>query len=586
MQYKTKLTLKIFWQHVSKYKAAVFSLFTLVLVGSAANMSAPYLYKLFFDELAGSLPIELKIARMKLIIVWVLVIYMFDWVIWRAAAFVNSWLQTRMMADLANTCFNYLHKHSVAFFEDNFVGSLAKRINRFYKTFEIIADNITWQLIPLVTEIALVILVLGYRNIYLGISILAWSVLYCCFNYLFSKYKLKYDVQRSAQDTRVTGVLADTITNETNIKLFSAFQREAKNFANETDRLRYLRRFTWDLAAIFEGIQILLMIFLEFGVFMIATDLWQKHIITVGDFVLIQAYLLKVFQRIWDFGKIIRDYYEAMADAEEMTEILDTPHEIVDVKKAAALKVAHGEINFNNVSFYYHHTRPIMEHLNMNIKPGERVAFVGPSGAGKSTLVKLLLRVADTTGGKVEIDGQNIKKVTQDSLHREISLVPQNPMLFHRTLFENIRYGKPDATLEQVIEAAKLAHCHEFIADFPDQYETYVGERGVKLSGGERQRVAIARAILKNSPILVLDEATSSLDSESESFIQDALQTLMKGKTVIVIAHRLSTIMKMDRILVIDNGKIIEEGSHAELVKKKGGLYHKLWKYQAGGFIE
>ncbi len=456
-------------------------------------------------------------------------------------------------------------------------------MNRFYKTFEIVADNITWQLTPLITEIVLVIVVLGLRNMYLGVAILLWSVLYCIINYFFSKYKLKYDVQRSAQDTRVTGVLADTITN---IKLFSAFDREAKNFANETDRLRYLRRFTWDLAAIFEGVQILLMIFLEFGVFMIATDLWKKGIITVGDFVLIQAYLLKVFQRIWDFGKIIRDYYEAMADAEEMTEILDTPHEITDAKNAAALKIKTGEINFNDVSFHYHHTRPIIEHFNLTIKPGERVAFVGPSGAGKSTLVKLLLRTVDTTAGKIEIDGQNIKKVTQESLHNEISLVPQNPMLFHRTLFDNIRYGKPDATLEEVIEAAKLAHCHEFISEFPDQYNTYVGERGVKLSGGERQRVAIARAILKNSPILVLDEATSSLDSESESFIQDALQTLMTGKTVIVIAHRLSTIMKMDRIIVVDNGKILEEGSHTDLVKKRGGLYHKLWKYQAGGFIE
>lgn len=586
MEYKNKLTLKIYWQHVSKYKAAVFGLILLVFIGSVANMSGPYLYKFFFDALASNIPIDERIAQMKLIVVWVLVIYMADWIVWRSSAFLNSWLQTRMMADLANTCFNYLHKHSVGFFENNFVGSLAKRVNRFYRTFEIIADNITWQLTPLITEVVLVIIVLGFRNFYLGVAILVWSVVYCIINYAFSAYKLKYDVQRSAQDTRVTGVLADTITNESNVKLFSAFDREAANFARETDRLRYLRRLTWDLSAVFEGIQILLMIILEFGIFMIAIDLWREGTITVGDFVLIQAYLLKVFQRIWDFGKIIRDYYEAMADAEEMTEILDTPHEIVDAKGAKGLTVKQGEINFNDISFHYHQTRSIIDHFNLNIAPGERVAFVGPSGAGKSTLVKLLLRIVDTTGGKVEIDGQNIKKVTQDSLHEQISLVPQNPMLFHRTLFENIRYGKPDATLEEVIEAAKLAHCHEFISEFPDGYDTYVGERGVKLSGGERQRVAIARAILKNSPILVLDEATSSLDSESEAFIQDALETLMKGKTVIVIAHRLSTIMKMDRIVVIDNGKIIEEGTHQELVKKEGGMYHKLWKYQAGGFIE
>lgn len=586
MKSKSKITLKIYWAHVSKYKWYMFLLLFMVAFGSVLNMMGPYLYKFFFDILGTADPVALKVVKMKTIVWWVFLIYTFDWFVWRGITFLNSWFQTRMMADLADTCFRHLHKHSIGFFENNFVGSLAKRVNRFYRTFEIIADNITWHLVPLLTEVIVVIVILGMRNIYLGLAILVWSIMYCAINYFFSQYKLKYDTQRSEQDTKVTGVLADTITNESNIKLFAAFDRELKNFQKETDKLRYLRRFTWDLAAVFEGVQILLMIFLEFGIFYFAVDVWRQGDITVGDFVLIQAYLLKVFWRIWDFGKLIRDYYEAMADAEEMTDILETPHEIVDVKNAKNLEVKNGAINFKEVSFYYHKTRPIIKQFDLSIKAGERVAFVGPSGAGKSTLVKLLLRMVDVTSGKVIIDGQDIKKVTQDSLHEHISLVPQNPMLFHRTLLENIRYGKPDATEEEVIEAAKLAHCHEFINEFPEKYNTYVGERGVKLSGGERQRVAIARAILKNSPILVLDEATSSLDSQSESYIQDALETLMKEKTVIVIAHRLSTIMKMDRILVINNGRITEEGSHKELVKKQGGLYHKLWQYQAGGFIE
>jgi ABC-type multidrug transport system fused ATPase/permease subunit len=268
-----------------------------------------------------------------------------------------------------------------------------------------------------------------------------------------------------------------------------------------------------------------------------------------------------------------------------MTKILTMPHEITDIPKAKKLKIKEASVVFDNVKFNYNETRTILSDFNLNVKSHEKLALVGPSGAGKSTIVKLLLRQHDVTDGHILIDGQDIAKVTQESLWDAVSLVPQEPLLFHRTLMENIRYGKPDASDDEVVEAAKLAYCHEFISSFPEGYGTFVGERGVKLSGGERQRVAIARAILRNAPILVLDEATSSLDSESEGLIQAALTNLMKGKTVIVIAHRLSTIMKMDRIIVVSGGKISEEGSHDELLKHEHGLYKKLWDLQAGGFV-
>ena len=325
---------------------------------------------------------------------------------------------------------------------------------------------------------------------------------------------------------------------------------------------------------------------LVLGLMYLAIRMWQKGILTVGDFILIQTYVLNIVSRIWDFGRIVQHMYEDFADADEMTKILNTPHEIVDIPKAKGLSVKTGNIIFDKISFYYHNTRPVFKNFNLNISPKEKVALVGPSGAGKTTIVKLILRMYELSSGKITIDNQDIAKVTQESLWKNISMVPQDPILFHRSLMENIRYGKPVAKDREVILAAKLAHCHEFISGFPDGYNTYVGERGVKLSGGERQRVAIARAILRNAPVLVLDEATSSLDSESEHYIQDALAHLMRDKTVIVIAHRLSTIMKMDRIVVIDGGKIVEEGTHKQLLENKSGHYYKLWNFQAGGFIQ
>jgi ABC-type multidrug transport system fused ATPase/permease subunit len=264
---------------------------------------------------------------------------------------------------------------------------------------------------------------------------------------------------------------------------------------------------------------------------------------------------------------------------------MHTPHEIKDLPGAKELAVSLAKIEYKDVHFSFNQTREVLKGIDLTIHQKEKIALIGPSGAGKSTFVKLLLRLYDLTSGEIAIDDQDIKHVTQESLRKNISLVPQDPILFHRTLKENIRYGRRDATDEEVYEAARLAHCDEFIRGLPQGYDTYVGERGIKLSGGERQRVAIARAILKNAPILILDEATSSLDSESEFLIQDALDTLMKGKTVIVIAHRLSTIRKMDRIIVLEDGKIREEGTHDYLLGQEESLYKKLWNLQAGGFI-
>lgn len=290
--------------------------------------------------------------------------------------------------------------------------------------------------------------------------------------------------------------------------------------------------------------------------------------------------------RIWSLGRNMRNLYQAFSDATEMLNIIEQPLDIQDAPDAKPLIVKEGAIRFDRVDFAYHDGQDVLADCSLSIAPHEKVAVVGPSGAGKSTITKLLLRLYDVTGGAITIDSQDIAKTTQESVRHAIAFVPQDPSLFHRSLRDNIRYGRPDATDEEVREAARQAHCLEFLERYPEGFDTLVGERGVKLSGGERQRIAIARAILKDAPILVLDEATSSLDSESEALIQDALKKLMEGKTVIAIAHRLSTIMHMDRIIVMESGNIVLSGTHEELLAKESNLYKKLWEIQAGGFIE
>jgi ATP-binding cassette, subfamily B, bacterial len=582
MKQYTKQTFAIFWNHAKKYQVSLWGTIISITLASVLGVVSPYIYKLIFDGLGNNPSKEYIIGLLG----WLALLYAGEWIFWRSAGFLDSYFQTSVMRDLANTCFAYMHKHSFNFFNNNFVGSLVKRINRFYRAFEGIADRLTWDLLPVIINVTVITIVLSYRSIIFGVIIFAWVIIYIFVNITFSRYKLKYDIRRSELDTKVTGFIADTITNQSNIKLFSSYKREGRAFGKLAKQLTDLRRLTWDMSTGFEAVQAFLMVGLELVLMYLAIGFWFDGSVTTGDLVLLQAYLLRVFLKIWDFGRIIRDFYEQLADAAEMTEILETPLEIKDRRNAKHLIVTKGNIEFQNVSFYYHKTRPVFKKLYLKIKAGKRVAFVGPSGAGKSTIVKMLLRIHDIARGHILIDGQKIKSVTQDSLHEAVSLVPQDPILFHRTLMENIRYGKPDATDEQVFQAARHAHCDEFINQFPEGYATQVGERGVKLSGGERQRVAIARAILRNAPILVLDEATSSLDSESEALIQDALETLMKNKTVIVIAHRLSTIMSMDRIVVIDAGDIAEQGTHKQLTNKKNGLYKKLWKLQAGGFIE
>ena len=309
--------------------------------------------------------------------------------------------------------------------------------------------------------------------------------------------------------------------------------------------------------------------------------------ISVATLVLIVNYAQTVQGELWNINSILKNINRVFGDAHEMTLILDTIDDVVDIPEAQILIMNQASVDFDNISFRHKDAKDeIFTNFNLKVEPGERIGLVGVSGSGKTTLTKLLLRFADVNSGEITVSGQNIRNITQQSLRENIAYVPQETSLFHRSIAENIAYGKPDATQAEIEQAAKLANAHEFIIDMPEGYETLVGERGVKLSGGQRQRIAIARAILKDAPILVLDEATSALDSESEALIQSALERLMKGRTSIVIAHRLSTVASLDRIVVLQNGKIVEQGSHHALLEQKDGVYHHLWSRQSGAFME
>jgi len=578
-----KKTLAIYWQHAKKYRGYVVGSFGLLLLAVIAEISGPYFYKQFINIVAGYNVLQYKL--LVTVLVFALIARTIRSYAHRTKDFLVAFLEARVMADLNITCFNYIHLNSYSFFSDNFIGSLVNKVKKMERGFEVVYDRILEDFTRSFLSIVFIVVILSFRDWLLGLSVLIWSLSYTASIYYFSLYKLKYDLKKAELDTKMTGQLADTFTNNTNIKLFSNYQKETKDFQKINEDHYNIRRYSWNLMNYLELFQSTLMIVLEVVIMFLAIKLWRQHDLTVGDFTLIQLYIIGLFDRLWGMGKQVRMFYEAIADASEMTEILLEPHEVKDASNADKLTIKNAGIKFQDVSFSYHRAAGVLSRFNLELKAGERVALIGPSGGGKSTIVKLLFRFHDLQGGKILIDGQDISKVTQDSLRDNLGLVPQDPILFHRTLMENIRYGKLSATDEEVIAAARAAHAHEFISASRKGYNTFVGERGIKLSGGERQRVAIARAILKNAKVLVLDEATSSLDSESEHYIQDALKNLMVNKTVIVIAHRLSTIMQMDRIIVLEDGKITEQGKHEELLKEQEGTYQRLWHIQAGGFV-
>lgn len=587
MKVTVKDTLTIYWRAVRNHRISLSVAFVGIVIGNIFNVIQPIYYKKFFDVLVLPQSPDALYPRLLSLFTILIGLSLATWLFYRITDFANTFFQTGVIADLKEHAFSALLHHSYTFFSNSFAGALVRRVNRLaFDGFEIFADRMLWTLTPLLVNLVGVTIVLWMTLPPFAIAFTVWFAIFVCLQILLCLWKMKYDIIRGEKDTRNSAILSDALSNHTSIQLFARKKFEFKKFREVNQDLRNMMRLTWNLSATIDAIQFILFMIIEFGILYLALRAWRHGDMTVGTFVLLQSYLIQIFGRLWDFGRAVRSIFASFADAKEMVEVMLTPIEISDVPRARILNVHRGEITFNHVSFSYQKTRRVLNDISLTIPSGQRVGLVGPSGAGKSTIVKLLLRLHDVESGHILIDGQDIQKCTQDSIREAVSFVPQEPILFHRTLMENIRYGCLDAPDEEVHKAAALAHCDSFIQELPDRYNTLVGERGVKLSGGERQRIAIARAIVKNAPLLVLDEATSSLDSESELLIQDALEKLMKGKTVIAIAHRLSTIRQMDRIIVLDDGHVTEEGSHESLLKKRGSTYAKLWKLQSGGFFD
>ena len=571
---------------MKKYRLSFFIVFFAYGVATLLdNILKPYIYKEIIDSIVSGSDANLILARIINFALWVALIILTHQVLYRVGDYANAYFESKTMKGLYDYTFDKLLMHSYSFFSNNFSGSIVAKTKRFARSFEIFQDTLSFQIWFSLVNIAGILFVLFIKVPLLGFIFLAWSIIYIFITVLFTRKKIVFDVRKAAADSVVTGKLADVLTNILNIKIFSGRREEREKFRLVTTDEETKRREAWYFGNLQNVFQALLMAILQIAVLFMNIHFWYVGKMSVGTFVLIQTYMMGLFDILWNLGRSLSRMAEAFSDMKEITDILDLEPDILDVPNPEPCRISVGKINFKRVSFEYIEGLGVFEDFNLEIKPGEKIGLVGHSGSGKSTITRLLLRFSDIKRGEILIDDQDITKIKQDELRLKISYVPQESILFHRSIKENIGYAKNNTTEAEIIKAAKKAHAHEFISKLPRGYDTLVGERGVKLSGGERQRVAIARAMLKNAPILVLDEATSSLDSNSETYSQDAFNELMKGKTTIVIAHRLSTVQKMDRIIVLDQGKIVEEGTHQELLTKQG-FYAELWEHQTGGFLE
>jgi ATP-binding cassette subfamily B protein len=580
---RSTVRLLLFFLKKKKYQVMLLAVLCVVMgvipsIGSVLLKQIINLIESFSDQEVKHLPASM--------IFWT-IIYALWWecinIFWRVYDYVYLKTMPYIKGQILDELYNYTQYHNHKFFQENLAGHITNRITEGARSFEIVLSIFGEKIIKKVAMIIFALVTLYSVHYVFATIFLIWVCAFIGISTMCSSRISKYSMNYARSKSVVAGNIVDSIANISAVRMFTSHRFERQNLevrienavANEQIMQFFMLKLHYVLS-----LSCSIMIFI---VIYYLSSLRSEIAISIGDCVLILTLCESVTGEIWDLTQEVGDMFEEVGSLSQSISLIG-PHIVTDIEDARILNVEKGEIFFKNVTFQYNRNNNLFQDKTIRISSREKVGLVGFSGSGKSTFVNLITRLYDIDAGEILIDGQNVKYVTQDSLRMNISIIPQEPILFHRTILENIRYGKKDASMEEVIEAAKAAHINSFIMDMPEGYNTLCGERGNSLSGGQRQRIIIARAILKNAPILIMDEATSSLDTKTEELIQDSLSYLMNNKTVLVIAHRLSTLLNMDRILVFDRGSIVGSGRHEELLDTNK-LYKKLWKSQVRGVI-
>ena len=584
----TVRTLHYYWL-ATKRHLGMFVLVIAATIGFSGLLSYgnPYVMSLIVDRVsAEAVPASEVFSTFGPYIAALILINLFGQACSKLQDFATWRLEIAVSYDLATMAFDALSNQSMTFHSNRFGGTLVSQTTKFMNAYSQLLETVMFPFLPVLCSITFTCVLLApVVPVYVGI-LMTLLAGYACVSYLMYKRILHLNEKAASAQNQLSGELSDAVTNILAVKTYGREDYERRLFddANREVVRRDSKRMRASLARGIITACITLVIMSVVTVFISGGNAWFG--ITPGTLVMMFTYTYTVTNQFNFINSGLQRFNRAFGDASGMTAVLDEPRLVADAPNAQPLAVTRGEIDFEDLSFFYTdgnaETR-VFDHFNLHIPAGQRIGLVGMSGAGKTTLTKLLLRLADIQKGRILVDGQNVAETTQQSLRRQIAYVPQEALLFHRSIAENIAYGRPDATLDEIREAARQANALAFIEQLPQGFKTITGERGVKLSGGQRQRIAIARAMLANAPILVLDEATSALDSESEAAVQQALARLMHGRTAIVVAHRLSTVASLDRIVVLADGRVTEDGSHAELVAK-GGEYAHLWNRQTGAY--
>lgn len=555
-----------------------FGALTAVVLASAASQSTNYFFKLIVDAVES--------ANYQAVLWYAMLFPVAESMVqglYRVSAYFGRHWNTNATKYSYDILTKYTLGHSHSYFTNRFAGSVMSKMSNVVSGIDNLIPDILWTHLNSLVAFTVTCIFIFSSSVYAGLTFILLATVLFLLNKHFSPKKTRLSRAKADGRTKLSGQIIDVFSNVQAVRQYARASEEQAEIEKVSKRYREAHFATWGYTEFTLFWNSVVLLAFSLAMFWFLTLSWRSGAMTTGDFVLIISLYSQITYTLIFIGRAFNSTAQAVGEMQEGLEDLLEPHEITDAPEAKPLDIQSVSVDWKNVSFWLDN-KAVFENFNLVIEPGQRLGLVGSSGAGKTTFVSLLLRQHEIPTGEILIDGQNIAAVTQDSLRKAIAVVPQEPALFHRTIRENILYGNPSATEEEMITASMQAQAHDFIMELEKGYDTLVGERGVKLSGGQKQRVAIARAMLKDSPILVLDEATSALDSESEVAIQKALEILMAGRTVIAIAHRLSTLRKMDRIIVLEQGRIIEDGTH-ESLSRAGGTYEKLWNHQAGGFL-